>query len=569
MSRPRFFSRDRIVAPPEFDRRRIPPASIAIHLCIGAAYAWSIFNPALMRIQGVVVPAAGDWKLSEVTRTFTIAIVFLGLSAAVAGKWLERVGPRTVGILAAVLWSGGYLIGALGISLHSLPLLYFGYGVVGGCGLGLGYVSPVSTLIKWFPDRRGMAAGMAIMGFGGGAILATPLQERLMKAFYEPPTYLGSEAEVALGTDPVNGRRFAEVDGERREVVVVAANETAQMVVPGPAGVYVVGTGNIGVEATFVTLGVAYLIIMLAAAMSFRVPAEGWRPAGWNPPDAGAVAVAAKMIAARDVDPNAALGTPQFWLLWVMLCFNVTAGIGVLGVAKTMMTEVFGSALPAIVTGGFATTYVLMISLFNMVGRFFWASMSDFLGRKRTYAIFFGLGFVLYAAIPTIVGAKAGSASIAPLVLFYGTTMVIFTMYGGGFATIPAYLADLFGARYVGAIHGRLLTAWSTAGLLGPLAITELRQLSERRAIADLAAAVSPETFAARFGAPLAQLPILVENKTVTLAKLFALAPAGTPDPSRSLYDTTMYLMAALLAVGFVANALVRPVDAKHYAPTN
>ena len=562
MTRPGFFTRDRIVAPPDFVRWRIPPASIAIHLCIGAAYAWSIFNPALMRIRGVVVPAAGDWDLSQVTGVFTVAIVCLGLSAAVAGKWLERVGPRTVGILAAVLWSGGYLIGAIGIARHNLPLLYFGYGVVGGCGLGLGYVSPVSTLIKWFPDRRGMAAGMAIMGFGGGAILATPLQERLMKAFYEPPQYLGRASDVELAT--VDGKRFAAVVGSQREVVVVAANETARMVVPGPEGVYVVGTGDIGVEKTFLTLGIAYFMIMLPAALSFRVPADGWRPAGWSPPDAGAVA--AKMIAARDVDPNAALRTPQFYLLWIMLCFNVTAGIGVLGVAKTMMTEVFGSALPLIVTGGFATTYVLMISLFNMLGRFFWASISDFLGRKRTYSIFFGLGFLLYAAIPSIVGVESGSTSLVPLVLFYVTTMVIFTMYGGGFATIPAYLADLFGAKYVGAIHGRLLTAWSTAGVLGPLAITELRRLSERQGIADVAAVVSPERFAATFGKPLADLPELVEKKTVTLAKLFELAPAGTPDPSRTLYDTTMYLMAALLAVGFIANALVRPVDRKHHA---
>lgn len=563
MTRPGFFSRARIVAPPDFVRWRIPPASIAIHLCIGAAYAWSIFNPALMRIQGVVVPAAGDWDLPQVTGVFTVAIVCLGLSAAVAGRWLERVGPRTVGILAAVLWSGGYLIGAFGIARHNLPLLYFGYGVIGGCGLGLGYVSPVSTLIKWFPDRRGMAAGMAIMGFGGGAILATPLQERLMKSFYEAPQYLGRVADVVLTTEA--GRRFAVVDGTKREVVVVAANEMARMIVPGPEGVYVVGTGDIGVEKTFFTLGIAYLVIMLAAALSFRVPVDGWRPAGWTPPDAGAVA--AKMIAGREVDPNAALRTPQFYLLWIMLCFNVTAGIGVLGVAKTMMTEVFGSALPTIVTGGFATTYVLMISLFNMIGRFFWASISDHLGRKRTYGTFFGLGLVLYAAIPSIIGAETGTASLIPLVLFYGTTMIIFTMYGGGFATIPAYLADLFGAKYVGAIHGRLLTAWSTAGVLGPMAITELRRLSERQGISDLAAIVAPERFAKAFGKPLDDLPELVEKKTVTLAKLFELAPVGTPDPSRTLYDTTMYLMAALLAVGFVANALVRPVDSKYHAP--
>ncbi|MCE9606176.1 MAG: OFA family MFS transporter [Planctomycetia bacterium] len=563
MSQPGFFSRERIVAPADFNRWRIPPASIAIHLCIGAAYAWSIFNPALMRIRGVVVPAADDWKLPQVVWVFTVAIVCLGLSAAVAGKWLERVGPRTVGVVAAFLWSGGYLLGSLGIAAHQLWLLYLGYGVIGGCGLGLGYVSPVSTLIKWFPDRRGMAAGMAIMGFGGGAILAAPLQERLMQSCYEAPQYLGRATDVALITEA--GRRFATIAGERREVVVVGAKETAQMVVPGPEGVYVVGTGDVGIAATFLTLGAAYLVIMLAAALSFRVPAAGWRPAGWVPRDDATAA--ARMIAVRDVDPDAALRTPQFYLLWIMLCFNVTAGIGVLGVAKTMMTEIFGSALPAIVDSRFAATYVLMIGVFNMLGRFFWASMSDLLGRKRTYAIFFGVGAALYAAIPSIVGRESPEHELAPLVLFYGVTMLIFTMYGGGFATIPAYLADLFGARNVGAIHGRLLTAWSTAGVLGPWAITALRQHSEKRAIEALANVVSPDKFAERFGAPLADLPLLVERKTVTLAKLFELAPLGTLDPSRSLYDSTMYLMAGLLVIGFVADMLVRPVAAKHLAP--
>jgi MFS family permease len=268
----------------------------------------------------------------------------------------------------------------------------------------------------------------------------------------------------------------------------------------------------------------------------------------------------------QNVDSDEALKTPQFYLLWIILCFNVTAGIGVLGVAKTMMTEIFGSALPLIVTSPFAATFVLMISLFNMLGRFFWASTSDYIGRKPTYTIFFGAGIVLYLAIPWIAQRVSVAPSVSLLALFYGVTLLIFTMYGGGFATIPAYLADLFGTTQVGAIHGRLLTAWSTAGVLGPLAITALRQHAEREAIDQLAQQVPASQFAARFGASLEQLPLLIQQKTVTISKLMELAPAGTADPSCTLYNSTMFLMAALLAVGLAANAMVKPVEARHYA---
>jgi MFS family permease len=562
MTRTSFFSKESIYAPPGFNRWRIPPASIAIHLCIGSAYAWSIFNPALVKLRGVVTSAADDWTLAQVVWIFTVAIVLLGLSAAVAGKWLERVGPRTVGLVAALCWSGGFVLSSLGIRTHQLWLLYLGYGVIGGCGLGLGYVSPVSTLIRWFPDRRGMAAGMAIMGFGGGAIIAAPLQEGLIRAFYQAPEYLGTVDEVRLTTE--GGKRFAEGSGGRREVVVVGANEVAQMLVPGKAGVYVVGTGTTGASETFLVLGAAYFVVMTGAAMAYRLPAPGWQPAGWTP---GAGSGATKrLITAHDVDSDEAIMTPQFYLLWIILCFNVTAGIGVLGVAKTMMSEIFGSALPQIVNSSFAATYVLMISLFNMLGRFFWASASDYIGRKPTYTIFFGAGVLLYLSIPWIAQRVSVSPSVTLLVVFYAVTMLIFTMYGGGFATIPAYLADLFGTRQVGAIHGRLLTAWSTAGVLGPLAITALRQNAELRAIGQLAERVSASEFAARFGALPDQLPLLIKQKTVTIAKLLELAPAGTADPSCTLYNSTMVLMAGLLAVGLAANLMVRPVAEKHHA---
>ncbi|MFK5921166.1 MAG: OFA family MFS transporter [Verrucomicrobiota bacterium] len=557
---PKILLKESIIAPPGYNRWLVPPASIAIHLCIGSVYAWSIFNPALMRELGVVAPAAGDWGLSQVAWIFSWAIVFLGLAAAIGGKWLERVGPRCVGVTAACLWGGGFIVGSIGISTHQLWLIKLGYGVLGGCGLGLGYVSPVSTLIRWFPDHRGLATGMAIMGFGGGAMIAAPIKRSLLKFFSESPEYLGAVDAVKLVTE--GGVRFAEVAGKKVEVIVAGAADVSGDLLEG---VYVVGTGNTGTASTFITLGVVYFVVMFIASFSYRVPAEDWKPAGWTPPVEGKSSK--KMITQHNVDIDEALKTRQFYLLWIVLCFNVTAGIGVIGVAKTMITEIFGTALPSIVDadGAFAATYVLMISVFNMGGRFFWASMSDYIGRKNTYHCFFVLGILLYLSIPFAASAVSASPATIWLVIFYGATMLIFTMYGGGFATIPAYLADIFGTKFVGGIHGRLLTAWSTAGVLGPLVITSLRQSSVDKAINDLATKVDPEKFQQTFGASVDKLDQLMAAKSVTVSKLMEIAPQGTLDPTSSLYNTTMYVMAGLLVIGFFANLAVRPVDEKHY----
>ncbi|MEC9168649.1 MAG: OFA family MFS transporter [Pseudomonadota bacterium] len=547
-----FLRKENIVAPDGYNRWRVPPASIAIHLCIGSVYAWSVFNTPLTRDLGVVASSANDWSLSSVVWIFSVAIVCLGLAAAFAGKWLEKVGPRFVGVVAAFLWGGGFIVGSIGISTHQLWLLYLGYGVLGGFGLGLGYVSPVSTLIRWFPDRRGMATGLAIMGFGGGAMIGAPLISALLETFQRAPEYLGAENMVALVTE--EGRRFAETAAGKVEVVIASANQAASF--GGEAGVYVVGTGETGAASTFLTLGIAYFIVMMFASFQYRVPKEGWKPEGWQPkPEASSKG----MVSKNHVHIDQALKTPQFWLLWIVLCFNVTAGIGVIGVAKTMINEIFGNL--AIVTAGFAGTYVLMISVFNMVGRFFWASTSDYIGRKNTYHCFFVIGTLLYLSIPF----WAGMGNTTALIGFYIATMIIFTMYGGGFATIPAYLADLFGTLHVGGIHGRLLTAWSTAGVLGPFAITYLRNMSVENAIADLAAKVEPAAFASKFGAPMADLQKLVEAKTVTVARLLEIAPAGTVDPTSTLYNTTMYAMAGLLVLAFIANLLVKPVREKHH----
>ena len=558
---PKFLLKESIIAKPGFNRWLVPPASIAIHLCIGSVYAWSVFNAPLSKELGVVGQAAGDWKFGHIVWIFSLAIVFLGLAAAVAGRWLEKVGPRCVGVTAALLWGGGFLVGFLGIKLHSLPLLYLGYGVLGGCGLGLGYVSPVSTLIRWFPDRRGLATGLAIMGFGGGAMIGAPLKRWLLQKFDQAPEFLGSPDSLTMVTE--EGVRYVETATGKQEVIVASAADVSQFGDNLSAGVYAVGTGNTGAAATFLVLGLVYLVVMLMAAFAYRVPAEDWKPEGWNPPEEGSQK---SMISQHDVGISAAMKTPQFILLWIVLCMNVTAGIGVIGVAKTMIGEIFGSQLSAEAKEGFFfANYVLMISVFNMVGRFFWASISDWIGRKPTYTIFFVLGCCLYLSIPWAAANAGASTMSTSFVTFYAATMIIFTMYGGGFATIPAYLADMFGSKFVGAIHGRLLTAWSTAGVLGPVAIAKLREASISDAISNLASTVSEEKFAETFGAPVGKLDELVAAKTVSVQKLMEIAPEGTIDPTPSLYNSTMYTMAGLLVIGFFANIMVKPVHSKYH----
>lgn len=378
-------SKERITARPGFNRWLMFPAALAINLSVGQAYAFSVFNLPLTRTIGLTQSVAGDWRLTTVGWIFTLAYVFLGLSAGFAGKWQERVGPRKSGVVAACCWGGGFLIAALGVHLHEIVLLYLGYGILGGCGLGIGFTTPISTLIRWFPDRRGMATGMAIMGFGGGALIAAPVSQMLMNRFASPT--------------------------------------------------------SAGIAETLVVLGVFYFCLMLCGAFLFRLPPPGWQPAGWVEPVRSGT-----LVTSRNVHISQALRTPQFWLLWSMLLLNVTAGLGVLGQASAMIQEVFDGFGASAAAG-----FVSLLSLFNMAGRFFWASLSDRIGRKMTYALFFSLGPLLYASVPW-------AGSHGSIVLFVGFFAVIMTMYGGGFATLPAYIADLFGTEYVGAIHGRVLT---------------------------------------------------------------------------------------------------------------
>jgi len=456
-------SRERIIAQPGFNRWLVPPAALAIHLSIGMAYGFSVFWLPLSRSIGITKPAPGDWKISTLGWMFTLFFVFLGSSAALFGAWLERVGPRKAGVVAAFCWSGGFMISALGVYLHQILLLWLGAGVIGGCGLGLGYISPVSTLIKWFPDRRGMATGMAIMGFGGGAMIGAPLADILMKHFATPT--------------------------------------------------------DVGVAKTFIAMGLIYFVAMMCGAFGYRLPPPGWRPLGWTPP-----ALQGAMITSRNVHVSQAWRTRQFWLLWMVLCMNVSAGIGVIGIASPMIQEIFGGRLIGVpgslneltqaqkaqlatIGAGFAA----LLSLFNIGGRIGWASLSDYIGRKRTYFIFFALGILLYSSAPF--AGRTGHVALFVLIF-----CLILTMYGGGFATIPAYLADLFGTQYVGAIHGRLLTAWSTAGILGPVLVNYIREYQIGRGV-----------------------------------------------PNAQAYNVTMYVLAGLLVIGFLCNLAVRPVEERYY----
>ncbi|WP_233636165.1 L-lactate MFS transporter [Hymenobacter setariae] len=446
--------RSRTIAPPGYNRWLVPPAALAIHLAIGQAYAFSVFNKPLgSLISGDPAhPAPTDWTPGQIGWTFSIAIVLLGLSAAIFGKWLERVGPRKAMLASALCFGGGFLIGSYGVHVHSLPLLYFGYGFVGGIGLGIGYISPVSTLIKWFPDRKGVATGMAIMGFGGGAMIGSPLAVALMNHFK--------------------------------------------------------GSAPQGVAPTFIAMGIIYLLFMQWGVWTIRVPADDWKPAGYVPNEEHNA-----MITTGNVSADNAIKTPQFWLLWVVLLCNVTAGIGVLETASPLIQETFSDAAMGAgkgVTAAAAAGFVGLLSLFNLLGRFFWSSASDKLGRKTVYLIYFGLGVVLYSLIPTL-------GHNLQLTLFVVVACVIISMYGGGFSTAPAFLSDLFGKYQVGAIHGRLLTAWSTAGVLGPLIV---HSLSEGRKAAGFTGAAA--------------------------------------------YQTVFYTMAGLLAVGFLADLAVTAVNEKY-----
>ncbi|WP_263383839.1 L-lactate MFS transporter [Granulicella arctica] len=440
-----FLDRDRSVAKPGYSRWLVPPAALAIHLSIGQVYSFSVFKNPLLALHG---PNGAAWSLEQVGFIFSIAIAFLGISAAIFGAWLERVGPRRAMFYAAICFGAGFYIASFGASIHSLALIYLGYGVVGGIGLGLGYISPVSTLIKWFPDRPGLATGLAIMGFGGGAMIGGPLANQLMAHFK--------------------------------------------------------AAGQPAIPYTLVVMGTLYFIFMMFGVFTIRIPEKDWKPEGWVPSEKHSA-----LISSHNVAVTQAWRTPQFCLLWIILFTNVTAGIGILEQAAPMIQDLFKGHITAVAAVGF----VGILSIFNMVGRFVWASLSDFIGRKGTYFVFFTLGALLYFFLPLTRLDHLNSIS-----LFVLTAAVLISMYGGGFATIPAYLKDLFGGYNVSAIHGRLLTAWSAAGIIGPLIVNGI-------------------------------LDHYIVNKL----------------PKEQAYPLILHIMATLMLIGFLANLLVRPVAEKYW----
>jgi MFS family permease len=451
---PAFLSRERTVAGPGFNRWLIPPCALAVHLCIGQVYATSVYKTALVE--------HFDTSLTAVGVVFSIAIVMLGLSAAVAGTWVDTNGPRAAMFTSACFWVAGFVVAALGIAAGQLWLVYLGYGVIGGIGLGIGYISPVSTLIKWFPDRPGLATGMAIMGFGGGALIASPLSGRLM-ALYDSSYDSSDPSSVASGH---------------------------------------------AVMMLFLTFAVLHLCFMMFGAFNVRVPAEGWKPEGWDPSSVREK----KLVTTASVSAANAIKTRQFWLLWVVLFCNVTAGIGILEQAAPMIQDFFRENGESSVSAAAAGGFVGLLSLANMAGRFVWSSTSDAIGRKPMYMAYLGIGLVTYVLLATV-----GPSTTVLFVLF---AAVIISFYGGGFATVPAYLRDLFGTYQVGAIHGRLLTAWSAAGVAGPLIVNGF------------------------------------------------LDAEGTPGTlTADAYRGPLFTMVALLAVGFVANLLIRPVDDRFHEP--
>jgi hypothetical protein len=392
-------------------------------------------------------------------------------------------------------------------------------------------------------------------------MLATPINEFLLNTYFELPQYLGTADQVSLVTEA--GRRFADVDGTLKEVVIATSADVSNVPVPAQPGVYVVGTGSTGAAKTFFTLGAGYLVSMNIGAFMQRVPREGWTPPNWVVPTDDNRST--KMISSGNVHHNEALKTPQFYMLWTSVACYATAGVSVIACAKTMMTDIFAAALPAIVTGAFAASYVAALSGANMAGRLFWANASDMLSRKRTYLIFGLVSVPVLGLMPELTSATVANPSAALLGLFYGSTAVIVSFYGGVFAVLPAYISDMFGQKHVGAIHGRLLTAWSAAAIGGPNVLTTLRSGSHEKAITDLAATVDPGVFERSFGAPVTDLASLIATKTVTIPQLMEIVPSGVVDPSPTLYNTTLYAMAGLAAVAMASNAMMKPVNKKHY----
>lgn len=562
----RYLHEEKSVASPGYNRWLMVPPAVATHICLGSVYTWSIMNGPLTKEVGVIASASDDWALQSVVPVFSAALGFQGIAAAIVGKWQEKVGPRLSGVVGSLLFGGGVMLGGAGILSHSLPLLYLGYGVCGGLGLGLAYVPPVAALIKWFPDKRGLATGLTLMGFGGGAAVVTPIMMKLFPSYKVAPEYVGSVADTPVVIE--GGRRFVEIAGQAKEVVLATAQDIKAFGVEGLSeGLYMLGTGSTGSGETLVTLGAGYLAVMLASALMYRIPYPGYKVATADAPAKAAEVPKPDnpLITKHNVHVDDVMKTPQFWQIWVTFCGLATSGMGLIAVASGMMKDIFAGALPEIVTTTFLSGFIMALSVANLGGRVLWAGASDVIGRKRMFTAYTAVSVPLYLSIPFCVDHVVASPDPLYLSMFYASTMGIFSFFGACYSTSPAYEADLFGTKFVGAVHGRMLTASTVGAMAGPVGISYMRKQAEESAIQDLASKVDPSIFVREFGAPVSELPSLIAAKSVNIHQLLTHCPVGTVDPTPFLYNNAMYAAAGLLCVSAAANALIRPVNPKYH----
>ena len=545
-------------ASPSTNRWTMFVPAFCTHVCLGAPYGWSAISAQLTRENGIVTSAASDWALDLASYPMSVMIAAGGISAAAFGKWTIKAGVRKSLALGGMLYGAGFGVASLGVSMHNVSLMYAG-NLLCGIGYGCAYTPPIQALIDWFPDRKGLASGIVIAGFGSGALFFTPMMNLLTNKFCSMPTYLGQSLDIVVE----GGKQFAKVGGELKEVVYATSGELLKLPYDGLAeGFYLVGSGNTGVSAALASIGAIYAATVVASAMVIKRPAAGYVPAGYTPPPVQAGSGA-------NVHVDNLFKTPQFWFLFSTSTLLATGGMGLMSVAKPMIQSVFADSMPALVTTSFASAYLMALAAGNLGGRLGWAAISDKIGRRNTFHIYTLGSIPIFGCLPYLieqcVSNPTGPMALAYLAAFCGSTVAAISILGGTFAVLPAYEADLYGPKYVGAIHGRFLLAATVSTIIGPGLLLNLRKVSETQALNDLLIKVDPIAFASKFGADISAAPTLIEAKTLTISKLMTIMPEGTIDPTPFLYNNTMYTMAGLVSVGAMLHFLVRPVNQKFF----
>jgi len=544
-------------AGPNTNRWTMFVPAFVTHVALGAPYGWSAISASLTRETGLVASAASDWTLDLCTYPMSVMIAAGGISAALFGKWTMKVGVRRSLATGGMLFGSGWLLSALGVYTHTLPVLYAG-NLLCGIGYGCAYTPPIQALIEWFPDRKGLASGLVIAGFGSGALFFTPMMNMLTNKFSSLPTFLGDKLEVVVES----GKQFASVGGQMQEVVYATAADLAKLPYDGLAeGFYLVGSGNTGVALSLASIGAVYTAMVFGSALMIRRPPPGYIPAGYTPPETSA--------AGANVHVDTVLKTPQFWFLWTTCTLLATGGMGLMSVAKPMIQNVFTGAMPGLVTTSFASAYLMAMSAGNVAGRIGWSAISDKIGRRNTFHIYTLGSIPIFGSLPFLINqcVTDPTGPMAPMFLaaFCGSTIAAISIMGGVFAVLPAYEADLYGPKYVGAIHGRFLLAATVSTIVGPGLLLNLMKMAETDALKDMLSRVDPALFSERFGTDLSQAQTLIEAKTLTISKLMTIMPQGTVDPTPFLYNNTMYTMAGLVSAAAALHFMVRPVNTKYF----